>query len=47
MVIGGAPGSMAGGIKVTSVSVLLAGVRSMLRGQAETPLLKQRMLPRQ
>jgi trk system potassium uptake protein TrkH len=47
MLVGGAPGSMAGGIKITTVSVLLAGVWSTLRGRAETTLLKRRVLPRQ
>jgi trk system potassium uptake protein TrkH len=35
MFVGGAPGGTAGGIKVTTFSVLVASVRSMVRGEAE------------
>jgi len=45
MFIGGAPGSMAGGVKLTTVSVILAGVWSTVRGRAEATLLKHRLLP--
>ncbi len=38
MFVGGAPGGTAGGIKVTTVSVLLATVRSMVRGEREVLL---------
>jgi trk/ktr system potassium uptake protein len=38
MFVGGAPGGTAGGIKVTTMSVLLATVRSMLRGESEVLL---------
>ncbi len=44
MFIGGAPGSMAGGVKLTTVSVILAGVWSTARGRAEATLLKRRLL---
>jgi len=45
MFIGGAPGSMAGGVKTTTVGVILAGVWSTVRGRAEATLLKRRLLP--
>lgn len=44
MFIGGAPGSMAGGIKITTVAMLLASIRSSLRGQPE-PTIFARQLP--
>jgi trk system potassium uptake protein TrkH len=47
MFVGGAPGSMAGGIKVTTAVVLLAAVWSALRGRPETTLLGRRIVPRQ
>lgn len=40
MFIGGCPGSTAGGIKVTTLVVLLATVKSTLRGEAETTMLR-------
>lgn len=43
MFIGGAPGSMAGGIKVTTVAALLASIRSSLRGQPEPTLFARRL----
>ncbi len=44
MFIGGAPGSMAGGVKLPTVGVILAGVWSTVRGRAEATLLKRRLL---
>lgn len=44
MFIGAAPGSTAGGIKVTTVGVLFAAVRAELRGH-EAPLLLGREIP--
>ncbi|MFN8511247.1 MAG: potassium transporter TrkG [Thermomicrobiales bacterium] len=43
MFLGGAPGSMAGGIKLTTVAVLIAAVMSTLRGQPDATLLKRRI----
>ncbi len=43
MVIGGAPGSTAGGIKVTSFLVLLAGTLASARQSAATNLFKRRV----
>lgn len=45
MFIGGCPGSTAGGIKVTTLIVLLAAVRSTLRGDEETTILRHRFDP--
>lgn len=42
MFIGGCPGSTAGGIKVTTVVVLLAAVVSTMRGDEETIILRHR-----
>lgn len=42
MFVGGCPGSTAGGIKVTTLVVLLAAVRSTLWDDAETSLMKHR-----
>lgn len=47
MFIGSAPGSMAGGIKLTTAGVLFAAVWSTLRGHPETTLLDRRIPPRQ
>jgi trk system potassium uptake protein TrkH len=43
MFIGGAPGSMAGGIKLTTAAVLLAVVVGTLRGRPEAMLLRRRV----
>lgn len=43
MFIGGAPSSMAGGIKLTAALVLLAAVVGVMRGHSETSLLKHRI----
>ncbi len=45
MFVGGAPGSTAGGIKVTTMVVLGATVWGMLRGRAETDIGKRAMPP--
>lgn len=42
MFIGGCPGSVAGGIKVTTVVVLFAAVKSTLVGEEDTVLLRHR-----
>lgn len=42
MFVGGCPGSTAGGIKVTTVMVLFAAVKSTLCGEEETVLLRHR-----
>ncbi len=47
MFIGGAPGSMAGGIKITTAGALVAAVWSTLRGRPETALLERRIPTRQ
>lgn len=47
MFVGGAPGSMAGGIKITTAAVLLAAVWSTLRGRSETTLLDRRLVMHQ
>ena len=47
MFIGGAPGSMAGGIKLTTAGVLAAAVWSTLRGRPEPTLFERQVLPRQ
>ncbi len=43
MFIGGAPGSTAGGIKVTTLFVLIAAVVSFLKGNSEVHMLKRRI----
>ncbi|MFT4144028.1 MAG: potassium transporter TrkG [Mobilitalea sp.] len=43
MFIGGAPGSTAGGIKVTTLFVLIATVVSFLKGNSEVQILKRRI----
>ena len=43
MFIGSAPGSMAGGIKITTAAAILAGVWSTLRGYPEAGLLERRL----
>jgi trk system potassium uptake protein TrkH len=43
MFIGGAPGSMAGGIKITTVAALLAIIWGSLRGQPEPTLFARRL----
>jgi trk system potassium uptake protein TrkH len=43
MFLGGAPGSMAGGIKLTTAAVLIAAVVSTLRGRPEATLLERRI----
>jgi trk system potassium uptake protein TrkH len=43
MFIGGAPGSMAGGIKITTVAALLATIWGSLRGQPEPTLFARRL----
>ncbi|MCQ2432735.1 MAG: Trk family potassium uptake protein [Clostridia bacterium] len=43
MLIGGASGSTAGGIKVVTFGVLMAAVRSTLRGEKEIHVLKRRI----
>jgi len=47
MFVGGAPGSMAGGIKITTAGAILAGVWSTLRGRPEATLMKRRLPPGQ
>ncbi len=47
MFVGAAPGSMAGGIKVTTAAVIVAAVWSTLRGRPETTLLERRVPARQ
>lgn len=46
MFIGGAPGSMAGGIKITTLAALLAAIWGSLRGQPEPTLFARRIPPR-
>lgn len=43
MFIGGAPGSTAGGIKVTTVGVLLMTVLSIVKGREDTEIYKKRI----
>ncbi|MDQ6898362.1 MAG: Trk family potassium uptake protein [Candidatus Dormibacteraeota bacterium] len=43
MFVGGAPGSMAGGIKLTTAGVLLAAVWSTLRGRSEATAFRRRI----
>ena len=47
MFIGGAPGSMAGGIKITTAGAIVAGVWGTVRGNAEPSLLARRLAPGQ
>ncbi|CAA9574090.1 MAG: KtrAB potassium uptake system, integral membrane component KtrB [uncultured Thermomicrobiales bacterium] len=47
MFVGGAPGSMAGGIKITTAVLILAGVWSTLRGRPDATLLERRLPPSQ
>jgi trk system potassium uptake protein TrkH len=46
MLIGGAPGSMAGGIKITTLAALLASIWSSLHGRPEPTLFARRIPPR-
>ena len=43
MFVGGAPGSMAGGIKLTTAGILLAAVWSTLRGRSEAIAFRRRI----
>lgn len=43
MFIGAAPASTGGGIKVTTIAILIATVLSVLRGEEETHILKHRL----
>jgi trk system potassium uptake protein len=43
MLIGGASGSTAGGVKLTTIGVVVAAVISTLRGQEETTLFRRRL----
>ncbi len=43
MFIGASPGSTGGGVKVTTVAVLAAALRSVFRGQKDAVLLKRRL----
>ena len=43
MLIGGSPGSTAGGIKTSTVALALAGIVSALRGDPETIIFKRRV----
>lgn len=45
MFIGASSGSTAGGVKVTTVAVLAAALRSVLLGQKDATLLKRRLSP--
>ena len=45
MLIGGAPGSTAGGVRLTTVAALAVAVVATLRGQAEPQLLGRRLAP--
>ena len=45
MFIGGCPGSTAGGVKTTTLVVLLAAVSSTLRGRGEASVLRHRFAP--
>jgi trk system potassium uptake protein TrkH len=47
MFVGGAPGSMAGGIKLTTAGVLLFAVWSTLAGRTEVTAFRRRVGPRQ
>jgi trk system potassium uptake protein TrkH len=46
MVIGGSPGSCAGGIKTTTFAIWLARIRTALHGQEDVTLM-ERMIPRE
>lgn len=43
MAIGGAPGSTAGGVKITTVGIILVAVLSTLRGQTEPQVFNRRL----
>lgn len=43
MFVGGSPGSTAGGIKTSTLALLLAVVRSQIRGRRETELINHRI----
>ncbi|HWP98678.1 MAG TPA: TrkH family potassium uptake protein [Syntrophomonadaceae bacterium] len=43
MFIGGSPGSTAGGIKTTTITLLLAAVYSMVRGRKDTEIMEHRI----
>ncbi len=45
MFIGGSPGGTAGGIKTTTVALLVLAVSSALRGQAEVTVFEKRIVP--
>lgn len=45
MAIGGAPGSTAGGIKITTLATVVAAVRATLLGQSEVNLMGRRLPP--
>lgn len=45
MFVGGCPGSTAGGVKTTTLVVLLAAVSSTLRGRGEASVLRHRFAP--
>ncbi len=45
MFIGGSPGGTAGGIKTTTVALLLLAVSSALRGQSEVTVFEKRIVP--
>jgi len=47
MFVGGAPGSMAGGIKVTTTAVMVVTVWSALHGRTEASFLGRRIVPHQ
>lgn len=43
MLVGAAPGSTAGGIKVTTLAVLMMTIVSVARGRDDTIILKRRI----
>ncbi|MCB9799126.1 MAG: hypothetical protein H6757_00025 [Candidatus Omnitrophica bacterium] len=45
MVIGGCPGSAAGGMKVSTVAILLALIRSNMKGRTSPSILKRKIPP--
>ena len=45
MLVGGAPGSTAGGFKVTTLAVLLVTASAVLRRQASPECFKRRLMP--
>lgn len=47
MFIGGAPGSTAGGVKVSTVGVMLAALWATARGESEASLFRRRLPPEQ